>query len=81
MGAETRIAQRERAMMRAETLACFWPSRATGLAAPAWRDIADNLQAVIDEETLYFAARGRNYDRLLTLRALQVKARDKALFG
>ena len=67
---KTKITPGELREMRANTMACWWPSKINGHASIDWPGVAGELSALIDGEVFYFNERGGDFERLHNLQKL-----------
>lgn len=69
------MTRQELADLKAETMACWWPSHITGVTRPDWTGIAGELDALLEREN---SIPGNSLARLHHVRKLRQLAHDKA---
>ena len=69
----------DRQAIKGMTMACWWPSKITGLKTPDWENIYGELDCLIEGEEFYSEVRGSNLDRLHRFHSLRELVKIEAL--
>ncbi len=75
-----KITREEMREIKANTMACWWPSKINGQFPPNWEGIAGELEGLVQGEVFYFSERGSDFNRLHNLQKLTTLAKDKARY-